>query len=143
MMKKVTLMMLAAVLSMTGFLPLCAERANATDVGSVVQNSVDLKVTTDRSTYSSLHPQINVNMATTTNETLYYTASIRKLTFPVTPAFTHQGSISRQAAFTAPTRLFLPNSGSANYDVHVSLYKDASRTTLIGYYVANPFTVVK
>ncbi|MFJ5671921.1 hypothetical protein ACIQAS_09815 [Bacillus safensis] len=142
-MKKITWLIFAAVLSITGSLSLGAERAKAADGGTIIQNAVDLKVTTDRSAYSSLHPQINVKMVASTNETLYYTASIRKLTFPVTPAYIHQGSISGQAAFTAPTCLLLPSSGSANYDVHVSLYKDASRTTLIGYYVANSFTVVK
>lgn len=141
-MKKMTLLIFLAVFGFNGFLPLGDERAKAT-TGTIVQNVIDLKVTTDRSTYTSLHPQVNVNMTATTNETLYYTAAIRKLTFPVTPVFTHEGSISGQNAFAAPTRLLLPNSGSANYDVHVSLYKDASRTTLIGYYVANPFTVVK
>lgn len=142
-MKKITWVIFAVLLSITGCLSLGAERAKATDGGAVVQNAVDLKVTTDRSTYSSLHSQINVKLVATTNETFYYTASIRKLTFPVTPVYIHKGSISGQAAFTASTQLLLPSSGSVNYDVHVSLYKDASRKTLIGYYVANSFKVVK
>ncbi|MBD3860765.1 hypothetical protein IEE86_13605 [Bacillus sp. 28A-2] len=142
-MKKITWLILAVLLSIIGGLSLGAEKVKATDRKAMVQNVVDLKVSTDRSSYSSLHPQIHVKMTAATNETLYYTASIRKLTFPVTSVYSHQGSISGQAAFTAPTHLFLPSSGSANYDVHVSLYKDASRTTLIGYYVANSFTVVK
>ncbi|MGE6631705.1 hypothetical protein [Bacillus sp. NPDC077027] len=140
-MKKWFSVMLTVVLGTVGFFTISTEPVHALDGQASVQNNLNLKVSTDRSAYSPLQSQVKVKLESNTNEQFYYTAGIRKLTFPVTHVFTQQGTLGTQTEFTAPVSTLLPPSGTVNYDVHVSVYKDASRSTLVGYYVSNPFSV--